>query len=85
MVLYLGYDSIERGFSLGDSSFCNNLHDASNGYVFFSDPYILTSSLTPVEKYYNWLLMDDINYIRENVPKEYRKEYLNKVIICNKK
>ena len=112
LVLYLGYDSIERGFSLGDSSFCNNLHDASNGYVFSSDPYILTSSLTPVEKYYNWLLMDwkikrtshmvwdsslrkyvtsnissfhtfdkeeelmdDINYIRENVPKEYRKEY----------
>ena len=112
MVLYLGYDSIERGFSLGDSSFCNNLYDSSNGYVFSSEPYILTSSLRPIEKYYNWLLMDwkinrtsrmvwdcslgkyvpsdtlsfhssdkedelmeEIKYIRENVPKEYRKEY----------
>lgn len=67
-VQYLGYDSIERAWPLGDKNIVNNIFCASNGYTFSKDPRIIVTSERNVnERFYNWLLMD---WTIQQVPKK---------------
>lgn len=76
-VQYLGYDSIERAWPIGDLYKVNNLYSASNGYVFSPNLRIITTSARNVnERFYNWLLMDwEIQKIPKKVWNEDEKKF----------
>lgn len=76
-VQYLGYDSIERAWPIGDLYKVNNLYSASNGYVFSPNLRIITTSARNVnERFYNWLLMYwEIQKIPKKVWNEDEKKF----------
>lgn len=76
-VLYLGYDSIERAWPIYDLNIINNVHSRSNGYIFASNPRIITTSARNInERFYNWLLMDwQIQKLTRKVWNEEKKKF----------
>ena len=81
-VQYLGYDSIERAWPIGDLNVVNNLYSASNGYTFLKNPRIITTSTNnPNERFYNWLLMD---WTIQQIPKKIWDEKNKKFILKRK-
>lgn len=77
LVLYLGYDSIERAWPIGDLNIVNNVHWRSNGYAFMPNPRIITTSAQNInERFYNWLLMDwEIQKVPRKVWNEDKKKF----------
>ena len=78
-VQYLGYDSIERAWQIGDINRVNNIYYASNGYTFSKDPRIIVTSERNVnERFYNWLLMDwTIQQVPRKVWNEKNKKFID--------
>ncbi len=78
-VQYLGYDSIERAWPIGDLNIVNNVHWRSNGYTFSKDPRIIVTSERNVnERFYNWLLMEwTIQQIPKKIWDEKNKKFVD--------
>lgn len=67
-VQYLGYDSIERAWPIGDKNIINNVFNKSYGYTFSNNPRIITTSANNInERFYNWILMD---WTIQKIPKK---------------
>jgi len=78
-VQYLGYDSIERAWRIGDLNRVNNIYYASNGYTFSNNPRIIVTSEKNInERFYNWLLMDwTIQKIPKKIWDEKNKKFID--------
>lgn len=78
-VQYLGYDSIERTWPIGDLNISNNLYSTSMGYTFLKNPRIITTSENNInERFYNWLLMDwTIHKVPKKIWDEKNKKFVD--------
>lgn len=84
-VQYLGYDSIERAWRIGDLNRVNNIYTASNGYKYSNNPRIIVTSEKNInERFYNWLLMDwTIQQIPKKIWDDKNKKFIDEYYIFN--
>lgn len=78
-VQYLGYDSIERAWPIGDVNIYNNIYEESNGYILSDNPRIIVSSQKNInDRFYNWLLMDwTVQQVPKKIWDENRKKFID--------
>ena len=86
LVMYLGYDSIERAkaMPIDDMIFFDCKYAQSNGYESLETPSILTSCSNPYERFYNYILMGwKLNIIPRMIWDTYEKRFIESRLIYN--